>query len=60
MGNQTGYTLGQMLFQNDSIPLTVTSLLEDCAANEAIWNVMYLENLVPLDMVTNYKSVSYI
>lgn len=58
MGEKTGYTLGEMVFQDDSIPLTVGGLLKDCADNKAAWQAFYLENLIDIDTLTDFNSVS--
>ena len=57
LGKQSGYTLGQMVFNNDSIPLTVKSLLTDCGNDAPAWEALYVSNFFNLDEVLDYGSV---
>ena len=58
LGEKNGFTLGEMVFQNDSIPLTVKGLLTDCGNDAPAWEALYISNFFDLDTVLDYGSVS--
>ena len=58
MGSQDGYTLGQMVFQDPSVPLTVSGLLKDCDNDAPAWDALFVEKFFNLSSVLDYKSVS--
>ncbi|XP_071827808.1 prominin-1-A-like isoform X2 [Apostichopus japonicus] len=48
-----GYFLGDLLFQNSSIDITVTGLLNACENNKGIYTAFKLENLIDIAQFTN-------
>lgn len=50
-GAGTGYILGQIAFQNSSIPLTVSGFLNACENNNGIFEAAQLQNLINISSV---------
>lgn len=48
-----GYFLGEALFQDNTIPLTVTGMLEACEQNQGIYTAFQLENLLNISQFTD-------
>ncbi|XP_067928308.1 prominin-1-like [Watersipora subatra] len=55
IGSQDGYTLGNMVFQDPAVPLTVSGLLTDCDANAPAWEALYISQFFDLEAVLDYK-----
>ncbi|XP_052773574.1 prominin-1-like [Mya arenaria] len=49
------YSLGNLLFQNDSIPLTLYRLLKDCKGGESAFNAFQLGSKFDIDDMLNYS-----
>ncbi len=58
-----GYWLGDVILGNSSIPLTFTSILEECQQNSTIYNTLQLEEVIDvneLKKVRNFIQVPYL
>ncbi|XP_077991896.1 prominin-1-A-like isoform X2 [Glandiceps talaboti] len=53
--NQNGYLLGELVYGNASINLTVSGILNDCHDDMAIYGALKLENILDISQFTNYR-----
>ena len=58
LGEKEGYTLGELLYGNYTIPLTLSGMLSDCEQDTAAWQALHLDSFVSIDELTDFDSVS--
>ncbi|XP_038070557.1 prominin-1-A-like isoform X2 [Patiria miniata] len=50
-----GYFLGQTLFQNGNISLTLTGILDDCEANKAVYEAFQLDSYLNISALLDFQ-----
>ena len=51
-----GYFLGDLVYKNGSIPLTITGVLEACEKDESVYNALLLDTQTDLEAVKDVSS----